>query len=426
MTPLHQDIAALLPRLRRFARAVTRHREDADDLVQIAVERALGRSAQWEAGTRLDSWIFRIMKNAWIDEIRVRTRRDHLFEPEEAGEHVGDDFAEAHQQRIAIQKAISLLSEDHRLVIGLVLVDGLPYKEAADVLEIPIGTLTSRLARARSTARIIIRSSENGMSISDETLMAYADGELDASERNAVELAMQQDPAVASKVAQHQMLRSNVFAAFAQALDEPIPARLQALLQTQPETVVQLNDIRADKNAKLEAAKQQVAHARSWSWPEWGALAASLVVGVMVGRITLFAPNNDTTVASAVSASQDGGLIAHGKLATALSQQLASAPASDHSVRIGLSFVAKDGAYCRSFALDGSAGLACKEAMQWKIPVMVENLASDTRADAQAGSYRKAASAIPPAVLEAIDQRIAGQALDAKAEQLAKEHGWKP
>lgn len=147
--PLHTEIAALLPRLRRFARTITYHREDADDLVQVAVERALNRSAQWEAGTRLDSWLFRIMKNAWIDEIRTRIRRDRVFAPEEAGEHVGDDYAEAHQQRMAIQKAISLLSEDHRIVIGLVLVDGLPYKEAADVLEIPMGTLTSRLARAR-------------------------------------------------------------------------------------------------------------------------------------------------------------------------------------------------------------------------------------------------------------------------------------
>ena len=148
-TSLPAQIAALLPRLRRFARTITFNRDDADDLVQLAVERALNRSAQWEAGTRLDSWIFRIMKNAWIDEVRSRIRRDAVFAPEEAGEHVGDDFAEAHQQRMAIQKAISLLSEDHRIVIGLVLVDGLPYKEAAEVLELPMGTLTSRLARAR-------------------------------------------------------------------------------------------------------------------------------------------------------------------------------------------------------------------------------------------------------------------------------------
>jgi RNA polymerase sigma-70 factor (ECF subfamily) len=146
---LHAEIANLLPRLRRFARTIAWNREDADDLVQVALERALVRSGQWQAGTRLDSWMFRIMKNAWIDEVRGRIRKDRVFAPEEAGEHVGDDSAESHQQRMAIQQAISMLSDDHRVVVGLVLVDGLPYKEAAEVLDIPMGTLTSRLVRAR-------------------------------------------------------------------------------------------------------------------------------------------------------------------------------------------------------------------------------------------------------------------------------------
>ncbi|WP_409267284.1 RNA polymerase sigma factor [Massilia sp. BHUDP2] len=153
---LASEIAALLPRMRRFARSLTYHREDADDLVQIAMERALGRSEQYTPGTRLDSWLFRIIKNAWIDEVRSRARRDELFAPEEAGEQVGDDFAQAHQQRLAIQKAVNLLSEEHRLVVGLVLVDGLGYKEAAEVLEIPVGTLTSRLARARDALQQIL------------------------------------------------------------------------------------------------------------------------------------------------------------------------------------------------------------------------------------------------------------------------------
>lgn len=155
-TVLDNDIAALLPRLRRFARSITFHREDADDLVQVAVERALTHGEQWQPGTRLDSWMFRIVKNAWIDEVRSRARRDQLFAPEEEGEHVGDDYAEAHQQRMAIQKAVSLLSEDHRMVIGLVLIDGLPYKEAAEALEIPMGTLTSRLARAREALQALL------------------------------------------------------------------------------------------------------------------------------------------------------------------------------------------------------------------------------------------------------------------------------
>lgn len=153
---IHNDIAALLPRLRRFARSIVYHREDADDLVQVAVERALGRSGQWEPGTRLDSWMFRIMKNAWIDEVRSRMRRDTVFAPEEAGEHVGDNYAEAHQQRMAIEKAVSMLSDEHRMVIALVLVDGMPYKEAAEVLEIPMGTLTSRLVRARTALQALL------------------------------------------------------------------------------------------------------------------------------------------------------------------------------------------------------------------------------------------------------------------------------
>jgi len=153
---LENDIAALLPRLRRFARSITFHREDADDVVQIAVERALTRSAQWEPGSRLDSWMFRIVKNAWIDEVRARARRDQLFAPEEEGEHVGDDRTEAQQQRMAIEQALRRLSEEHRMVVGLVLVDGMPYKEAAEVLDIPMGTLTSRLARAREALQALL------------------------------------------------------------------------------------------------------------------------------------------------------------------------------------------------------------------------------------------------------------------------------
>lgn len=153
---LANDLAALIPRMRRFARAITFHREDADDLVQVAMERALGRSDQYAEGTRLDSWLFRIIRNAWIDEVRSRIRRDAVFAPEEEGAHVGVDTAEAQQQRMAVQKAMSLLSDEHRIVVALVLVDGLPYKEAAEVLEIPMGTLTSRLARAREALQKLL------------------------------------------------------------------------------------------------------------------------------------------------------------------------------------------------------------------------------------------------------------------------------
>ncbi len=157
LSPTVRDaIAALLPRLRRFGRTLARNREDADDLVQIAVERALTHSHQWQPGTRLDSWMFRIMQNAWIDESRARARRQQTFVEEEAGEHVGVNPTDAQIDAIAVRKAVAQLNDEQRAVVGLVLVEGLPYKEAADVLGIPIGTLTSRLARARDALQAIL------------------------------------------------------------------------------------------------------------------------------------------------------------------------------------------------------------------------------------------------------------------------------
>lgn len=148
-TDVREQIAALLPRLRRFGRALARTREDADDLVQIAIEKALGRTGQWTPGTRLDSWMFRIMQNAWIDEVRARERRGATFVPQEEIEPAGGSGGDAQVDALAVRQAVARLSEEHRAVVALVLVEGLAYQEAADVLEIPVGTLTSRLARAR-------------------------------------------------------------------------------------------------------------------------------------------------------------------------------------------------------------------------------------------------------------------------------------
>jgi len=153
---LRRELGPLLPRLRRFARALTRHREDADDLVQLAVERALLRADQWQIGTRLDSWIFRIMQNAWIDEVRARERRGQTFVAEEQGENVGTSTTDAQIDAIAVRRAVAQLNDDQRAAVALVLVEGLPYREAADVLGVPIGTLTSRLARARETLQTLL------------------------------------------------------------------------------------------------------------------------------------------------------------------------------------------------------------------------------------------------------------------------------
>lgn len=143
------QIVASLPRLRRFARTLTRHAQDADDLVQIAVERALRRVDQWRPDASLLSWLFGIVRNAWIDESRARKRRGQLFAPEEAAEHVGVPTVDHAAELLSIQAALERLPDEQRLAVGLVLVEGLSYKEAAQVMGVPIGTLTSRLARGR-------------------------------------------------------------------------------------------------------------------------------------------------------------------------------------------------------------------------------------------------------------------------------------
>ena len=153
---IHEQIVTLLPRLRRFARNLTRDPHDADDVVQIAVERALTRLDQWHSGARLDSWMFKTVRNAWIDELRSRGRRGKIFLAEEAGENVGTDSMSRETELLSVQSAMARLPEDQREAVSLVLVEGLPYREAAEVLDVPIGTLTSRLARGREALQTIL------------------------------------------------------------------------------------------------------------------------------------------------------------------------------------------------------------------------------------------------------------------------------
>jgi RNA polymerase sigma-70 factor, ECF subfamily len=149
-----QQIGALLPRLSRFGLALTRSRTDADDLIQIACERGLTRIDQWDAGTRLDSWMFRIMQTIWFNELRSRKVREIYTEGEVAEEELADDgeqFAEMRVMLGRVEREILRLPVEQRLVLLLVCVEGLTYKEAAKAASIPIGTVMSRLARARFT-----------------------------------------------------------------------------------------------------------------------------------------------------------------------------------------------------------------------------------------------------------------------------------
>jgi len=145
------QLIAVLPRLRRFAAGLTRSANEADDLVQAACERALAREHQFQEGTRFDSWMFRIVQTIWIDQLRARTIRKE--DEDIAEERLGTDEpvrrVEARLALAEVRRAVSLLPPDQRSTLMLVTVEGLSYKQAAEVAGVPIGTIMSRLARAR-------------------------------------------------------------------------------------------------------------------------------------------------------------------------------------------------------------------------------------------------------------------------------------
>jgi RNA polymerase sigma-70 factor, ECF subfamily len=151
-TDIRVELISLLPRLRRFGVALVRSQDKADDLVQAACERALRAEEQWQPGTRLDSWMFRIMRNLWIDEIRkTKTQgvRDDLDDTFDLAGEDGVKTSEFRSEASAVEQAIQRLPEEFRSVLVLVCIEELSYREAAEVLGVPIGTVMSRLARAR-------------------------------------------------------------------------------------------------------------------------------------------------------------------------------------------------------------------------------------------------------------------------------------
>ncbi|MGH7117221.1 MAG: RNA polymerase sigma factor [Stellaceae bacterium] len=145
------QLIAVLPRLRRFARGLTGSAVEADDLVQAACERALARRHQFQEGTRFDSWMFRIVQTIWIDQIRSRQVRkeDGSIAEERLGSDEPVRRVEARLALSEVRRAVERLPPDQRAVLVLVTVDGLSYKEAAEVVQVPVGTIMSRLARAR-------------------------------------------------------------------------------------------------------------------------------------------------------------------------------------------------------------------------------------------------------------------------------------
>lgn len=146
------ELVEVLPNIRRFAMSLAGNLADADDLLQTTVERVLARGVPDNA--EVLPWSLRVCKNLWIDELRSqKVRREASNEPAVAGEQVLDGERQLHGEMTLeeVQAVLQSMSEEHRAVLELVAVEGFSYKEAAAALEVPVGTVMSRLARARTT-----------------------------------------------------------------------------------------------------------------------------------------------------------------------------------------------------------------------------------------------------------------------------------
>jgi len=164
--PFQIELIALLPRLRRFGLATCQDAAEADDLVQAAVEKALRSRSQWQPGTRLDSWMYRIMQNLWIDQQRARKLRGTVDDPDLLEQLPDDtDWDRSMEAQMTLDRVMTVmrtLPDAMRRVLALVTIDGLSYQEAATSLEVPIGTVMSRLARARAELMKRLATSQAG------------------------------------------------------------------------------------------------------------------------------------------------------------------------------------------------------------------------------------------------------------------------
>lgn len=247
------------------------------------------------------------------------------------------------------------------------------------------------------------------MKFSDELLIAFVNGELAEPARAAVERAIRADPAIAARVAQHRARRSRVYGVVAGGREGGGHSHAQNCHGNAK--VVQLDTIRAARLGPL--APPPAPPKPEWARRHWVALGAALAAGALAGAAGWHVMQDEAELASLSGAG--GALVAQGNLAQALTGQLSS-PGPSGRVRIGISFLAKNGAYCRSFVMDTTAGLACREGGQWKIPVLAQG---------PAGAAWMDGTVLPPAVLDVIDQRIEGTPLSSAAERAAQARGWR-
>lgn len=254
------------------------------------------------------------------------------------------------------------------------------------------------------------------MTIAEETLMAYVDGELDPAACAEVEAAMRDDPQLERRVAQHRELRAKIQRAYAPELSEAVPERLLAAAR-KPARAAESNVVDLKEARPAIAAKVSSAQSRKPLWRPVVSMAASLLIGVGVG---FFAWRHSDSI---MIQNARGALVASGPLARGLSEQLAGERSPASAVEIGLSFVAKSGNYCRTFTISAdvsSAGLACRHSNRWEIRLLTQ----PGGASAGGSEYRTASSALAPAIITAVEEQISGEALDRNAEIEARKEEW--
>lgn len=172
---LRKSIAQLLPRLRRFGLALTGTQEDGDDMVQGAVANVLGRPAQLAPGEGLDSWLFTMMQTLWRDEVRRRKTSGTNSAVTIAGAEKSVDGRRITETLLMLaetRERFARLPDDQRMALVLVVLEGMSYRDAAEQLDIPVGTLMSRLSRAREALRLMIDEGKG-----QESVMKAAAGE---------------------------------------------------------------------------------------------------------------------------------------------------------------------------------------------------------------------------------------------------------
>jgi len=222
--------------LRRFARSLVNDSGAADDLVQDCLERALGRLHLFRGKTNIRAWLFTILRNCYLNQRRGFQRRPPEVPFDERQESKLGTLPEQGQGQTIrdLGQALGRLPDQQREVVLLIGLEGMSYRETAQILDVPVGTVMSRLSRGRESLRVMMGEMTAPDPITDAELNAYVDGELDARSRAGIEVWLAGDAADAARVAAYRQQNEQLHNLFGAIIDQPIPAEMSDLVMQSP------------------------------------------------------------------------------------------------------------------------------------------------------------------------------------------------